>query len=61
MESANLNTFLSFFSFFSKTKIVAGLLLYNKRSVLKGGIQRCKFQRNTILSKGAMVNEIRKF
>jgi hypothetical protein len=60
MESANLNA-VKKKSFFSKTKIVAEWLLYKKRSVLKEGIQRCKFQRNMLLSMGAMVNGIRKF
>jgi hypothetical protein len=38
-----------------------GRLLDIKRSVLKRGIQQCKVHRNTILSKGAVVNRIPKF
>jgi hypothetical protein len=38
-----------------------GRLLDIKRRVLKRGIQQCKVHRNTILSKGAVVNRIPKF
>jgi hypothetical protein len=56
-----IRIFFKFFSFFSKTKRVTGRLLDIKRSVLKRGIHQCKVQRNTILSKRAMVNRIPKF